>query len=462
MDQSEVLALLKSGPEGIAEWNRLREELRSKGGFRLDLTGVDLCGVDLFGVNFGYVNCSGVRLVETNLTGAQIHHAQLTRADLRNAILSEANLSFSHAESADLSKANLTKADLGWIRGRSANLSRADLTDADLTCADLTESKLCEANLRGINAHCADFARADLRQAKLTDHGAGAVSVAGDSNRWIHYISRWCSLLGADLEDASLAGARLVGVQISGARLRGTDFSGAHFGRNDLEDVDLSGARGLDKVIHEGPSTVGLASLFKLSRIPTEFLLGCGVPDVLVRYLPDLVGEPIQFYSCFISYSSKDEQFCRLLHRRMRDERLRVWFAPEDIKGGEKVHDQISQAIRMHDRLILVLSEHSMRSEWVNTEIYHARQREVKEGSRVLFPIRLVSFERLEAWTAFDGDIGRDMVREVREYYIPDFSNWKDHGEFEKAFSRLMSDLHRSGVPKAGPNGLSAHRERHD
>jgi hypothetical protein len=34
-----------------------------------------------------------------------------------------------------------------------------------------------------------------------------------------------------------------------------------------------------------------------------------------------------------------------------------------------------------------------------------------------------------------------DLAAEVREYFIPDFSNWKDHDAFEKAFARLQSDL---------------------
>ena len=46
----------------------------------------------------------------------------------------------------------------------------------------------------------------------------------------------------------------------------------------------------------------------------------------------------------------------------------------------------VSQAERLHDRLLLILSEHSMNSEWVNTEIATARKREVKEGRRVCFP----------------------------------------------------------------------------
>jgi hypothetical protein len=29
----------------------------------------------------------------------------------------------------------------------------------------------------------------------------------------------------------------------------------------------------------------------------------------------------------------------------------------------------------------------------------------------------------------------------VREYFIPDFSNWKDHDSFEARFKRLLNDL---------------------
>lgn len=82
-----------------------------------------------------------------------------------------------------------------------------------------------------------------------------------------------------------------------------------------------------------------------------------------------------------------------------------------------------------------------MSSEWVKTEIAHARQREMKERMRVLFPIRLVPFAIVRDWKAFDADTGKDMAGEIREYYIPDFSNWKDYDSFESGFERLLGDL---------------------
>jgi hypothetical protein len=82
-----------------------------------------------------------------------------------------------------------------------------------------------------------------------------------------------------------------------------------------------------------------------------------------------------------------------------------------------------------------------MSSEWVKTEIYHARQDEIRAQRRKLFPISLVDFRTVRDWTAFDADTGKDLGREVREYFIPDFSNWKDRDSYKVAFDRLLRDL---------------------
>jgi hypothetical protein len=59
----------------------------------------------------------------------------------------------------------------------------------------------------------------------------------------------------------------------------------------------------------------------------------------------------------------------------------------------------------------------------------------------VLFPIRLCTIEPLRAWQCFDSDTGKDVAREIREYFIPDFSSWKDHDQYQQAFQSLMRDL---------------------
>jgi hypothetical protein len=82
-----------------------------------------------------------------------------------------------------------------------------------------------------------------------------------------------------------------------------------------------------------------------------------------------------------------------------------------------------------------------MQSEWVMTEIRNARRSEIIGKQRKIFPIRLVDFERIKSWKCFDGEAGKDLAIEVREYFIPDFSNWQDDNFFEIAFDRLIRDL---------------------
>jgi hypothetical protein len=48
---------------------------------------------------------------------------------------------------------------------------------------------------------------------------------------------------------------------------------------------------------------------------------------------------------------------------------VRCWFAPHDIQGGRKIHEQIGAAIRVYDKLLLILSDASMNNSWVKTEI---------------------------------------------------------------------------------------------
>jgi hypothetical protein len=146
-------------------------------------------------------------------------------------------------------------------------------------------------------------------------------------------------------------------------------------------------------------------------------------------------------------HSTKDQEFAERLHADLQAKGVRCWFAPEEMKGGRKLHEQIDEAIRLHDKLLLILSEHSMSSNWVKTEIANVRAREKQEGKQLLFPITLVPFEAIRRWQLFDADIGMDSAREIREYFIPDFSNWKDHDSYQTAFQRLVKDL------KAGAGG---------
>ncbi|MGA2218235.1 MAG: toll/interleukin-1 receptor domain-containing protein [Terracidiphilus sp.] len=262
-----------------------------------------------------------------------------------------------------------------------------------------------------------------------------------------HAFLLGADLSGADLSRTNLFAANLIGANLYGAQLDRTILSLAGIGSTSFANVDLSEVIGLETVSHVGPSSIGIDTIYKSKgKIPHAFLRGAGVPDVFIAYMESLNFTSIEFYSLFISYSTKDQDFADRLYADLQAKGVRCWFAPQDVQGGKKLHEQIDEAIQVHDKLLLILSPDSMKSEWVKTEIAKARKREIEEGRRVLFPIRLCRFETLRDWECFDAYAGRDSAREIREYFIPDFSNWKDHDAYKQAFDRLLHDL--QGEPK--------------
>ena len=70
---------------------------------------------------------------------------------------------------------------------------------------------------------------------------------------------------------------------------------------------------------------------------------------------------------------------------------MRVWFDEVDLQSGRKIYEQIEEAIRWHDKLLLVLSPDNLDSEWLKTELRKAYKQERRDGKRKLFPIGLCS-----------------------------------------------------------------------
>jgi uncharacterized protein YjbI with pentapeptide repeats len=316
------------------------------------------------------------------------------------------------------------------LKFTSAKLAAAILSGVDLALADLHGADLSLAILDGADLHGADLSYVSLQEAILRDADLHKATLT-EANLSQAYLNN------ANLREADITGADLCWADLSRA-----DLTGAHVGGSVFANVDLSTVQGLGTVMHEGPSSIGIDTLYRSQgNIPEVFLRGAGVPDEIITHAKRLVGRPFQFYSCFISYSTRDQEFAERLHADLQTKDVRCWFAPHDVQGGRKLHEQIDQAIHHHERLLLILSPHSMSSEWVKTEIAKARQREVQEKRQVLFPIRLVPFEAIGAWECFDSDTGKDSAREIREYFIPDFSNWKNDDAYQEAFQRLLRDL---------------------
>ena len=208
-------------------------------------------------------------------------------------------------------------------------LGGADLRGAFLSRADFRVTGLAGANVTGANLSRANLIAADLRGADL--RGAN--------------LSR-AYLAEADLHGADFSGAKLDGANLAKANLQNSDFTNASVGFTVFGDNDLSTVKGLETVQHSGPSTIGVDTIYK-SRgdIPEAFLRGAGVPEDFITYMPSLVGKAIDFYSCFISYSSQDDDFAQRLYADLQAKNVRCWKFDENAKWGEPLWGEIDTAI---------------------------------------------------------------------------------------------------------------------
>ncbi|TWU04376.1 TIR domain-containing protein [Stieleria varia] len=71
----------------------------------------------------------------------------------------------------------------------------------------------------------------------------------------------------------------------------------------------------------------------------------------------------------FISYSTQDDPVAIEIRDALEDNGIRCWYAPRDAPPGYVYQDTIPAAIRQTKFLLLILSEHSIQSRYVHSEV---------------------------------------------------------------------------------------------
>ena len=335
MADPEQLKILK---QGVREWNAWRE---MHPGIEPDLAEASLIRANLAKADLIRANLTGVHLIEADLRGAK------------------------------LVDANLARADLGGANLRSAKLTRADLSKAYLVHAILQHVDLAEANLAGAN----------LQRTNLSS---------------------------ANLCDASLKGANLQWVDLSMAILARTKMSDAWFEHVILSFNDLSETMGLSDCSHIGPSELGYHTLMMSKDLPESFLKGCGLQDweieatklharelcaeeitrILYRIHDLRVQRVLLINPLFISYAHDDKSFVAKIEEVFKGKGIRYWRDVHHATAG-RLEKQVDQAMRLHPIVLLILSEHATKSDWVQHEVRLARELEKETGRDVLCPIAL-------------------------------------------------------------------------
>jgi uncharacterized protein YjbI with pentapeptide repeats len=249
------------------------------------------------------------------------------RVDLAKAGLQFAKLEAANLEEADLEGADLARADLMHANLKGASLAWADLTEADLAGADLAGADLLGTDLDGVN-----FMYANLTKTNLS----------------------WANITAANLEEADLDGARIE--------------------RTVLGTLDLCGALGLEGIIHRGPSVIGADTLVRtaasLSKdrsrqgVIEKFLREAGLDERYLEFFRASISTPIEFYSCFISYTHKDKPFAVRLHDHLQASGIRCWLDEKQLLPGDDILDEVDRGIRLWDKVLLCCSRASLDSSW--------------------------------------------------------------------------------------------------
>jgi hypothetical protein len=323
----------------------------------------------------------------------------------------------------DLSGANLSRQWLPTIDFRRANLSNAALCGAYLV-----EANLWSANLTGCNL------------GNLTVWRSTTDMESGRSAGHMHFVNDGVDFSGGILAEAILAGAQAGSVLFKNTNLDRTNFyktsiSECMFIDCDLSNTDFRHAR------FAGYSTVDPRTLRRSKSLSREFLRGCGLPEAFIAYLPSLLTDAFQFYSCFISYSHADKLFAERLHDRLQAVGIRCWRDERQLLAGDDIYDQVDRGIRFWDKTVLCCSQASLTSWWVDNEIGTAFEKEQKltkdRGSKVqaIIPLDLDGYLFGDAWQS-------GYSAQIRRRLAADFRGWEQEpAKFEQGVQSVIRAL---------------------
>src|ERR1043165_796634 len=413
MANPEHVEILKAGAAVWNAWIHKRfEELQKKKKFEYvppwkltraqpadcaDLTGYDFQAADLTGFDFSQTNLNDANLNDAILVNSTFVGASLKKTSLQHAILKHSTFLHTVGDRADFTNADLT--------GVSFNLS--ECLGAKFVCA-----KFYEATLLG-----GTFAKSTFRKADFT----------------LAVIS------GADLAQCTFFHAGFSGALLHGVLLGKTKFGRSYFSKTAIADTDLSAATGLHSVIHGGPLSIRIDTIYRSkANIPEVLLRQAGVPEAFMVYARSLTGNALEFYKCFISFTETDDAFSERLYNDLQARGVRCWRWKEDAPWGKTLMRSIDEAIRYYDKLIVICSKESLSSPAVIREIERALQKEdelARTGKQheVLFPIRLDDYV-IGGWE-------HHRKADVLAKNIGDFREWKDPDPYRKAVDRLVKDL---------------------
>ena len=93
-------------------------------------------------------------------------------------------------------------------------------------------------------------------------------------------------------------------------------------------------------------------------------------------------------YKIFLSYSSKNKPIAHRLANDLRILGYDIWFDEWKIRVGQCIPTQIERGLEDSDFVVILLSQHSVQSAWVDREWKSAYWDEVNKNAIHILPVR--------------------------------------------------------------------------
>ena len=400
MANPEHLELARQGTDALAQWRAQHPDTP------LDLSGADLSKIALRSAPLGEARLEGAVLAEADLSEADLRAADLTGADLRGANLTRMTGHAIEAQSADFRRAVLTGADL-----RAGQFQGADFRAAHLDEADLRAGNLQKADFRRANLQKADLRRADLTEADFQD---------------------------AILQDAHLEESSLINVDFTRASLHGVDFDSAIASGTLWNDVDLAECRNLDRIVHQGPSSVGIDTIYESrGRVPAAFLRGAGINESFIANVPSLACKALHFHPVLIVHAEEDRLQAERLAQALQQRGVRCWL---NSMSDEPSPFQEIYRYRRGQKLLFCVSQNWLSRESAMQSLQTAKLLEEKASSGQGLPLRNWFLADLDG--ILQTGAAGERADLPRQRSIADLhKGFSENGHFDQQLENVLSAL---------------------
>lgn len=128
----------------------------------------------------------------------------------------------------------------------------------------------------------------------------------------------------------------------------------------------------------------------------------------------------------FLSHSSKDKEFARMLHASFVGANIESFLDEENIKIGDSIPDKVYEGIDSSTCLIYIISQTSLNSSWVKEELNIAKMREKTDKGFKVLPILIETIE---------------LPSSISYVKYGDFREWRNPDSFRKNFLNVLKAL---------------------